>query len=87
MNQKLGIIEFREEVLYNLDTLITSSEIHLNQNSDFYEEVIFKCYDLYQRENSDFSINDVLKFFHIFLYSMFKHKPSVEKNDDEIKLH
>jgi len=87
MQRKLGISEFSQVFMENLDTLITVNQIHVDQNENFYNEVIFKCFDLYQRESSDFSVNDTLKFFHIFLYSMFKHKPSVEKNDDEIKLY
>ena len=84
--EKLGLTEFTEVFYSNLDTLIISSIPHVEDNEDFYEEVVFKCFDLYQRENSNFSVGDSVKFFHIFLYAMFKHTPSVEKNDDEITL-
>lgn len=84
---KLGIIEFRETFFDLLDTLTVSSSIHVEQESEFYEEVIFKSFDLYQRETSDYSVSEIIKFFHIFLYAAFKHKPSVEKDDDTIKLY
>ena len=84
---KLGFSEYRETFFELLDSLTVTSSVHLSQEFDFYEEVVFKCFDLYQRENSNFSVGDSVKFFHIFLYAMFKHTPSVEKNDDEIKLY
>lgn len=84
---KLGIIEFRETFFDLLDTLTVSSSIHVEQESEFYEEVIFKCFDLYQRESSDYSVSEIIKFFHIFLYATFKHRPNVEKDDDTIKLY
>lgn len=84
--QKLGITEFREVFFQNIDTIITTSLIHVDENRNFYEEVAFKLFDVYQREDSNYSIKELNTFFHIFLYSMFKHKPDVEKNDDDIKL-
>lgn len=86
MIQKLGLSEFSETFLSNLDTLTVTSELNVEKDKNFYNEVVFKCFDLYQRESSNYSVNDMLKMFHIFLYAKFKHKPSVEKNDDEIKL-
>ena len=85
--EKLGIIEFRETFFDLLDTITVSSSLHVEQESEFYEEIIFKSFDLYQRENSNYSISEIIKFFHIFLYATFKHKPSVEKDDDTIKLY
>lgn len=84
---KLGLVEFSEVFLDNLDTLIISSELHVESNKDFYDEVIFKCFDIYQREGNDYSVNDILKFFHSFLYAAFKHRLNVYKDDDEIKLY
>lgn len=85
-HQKLGLSEFRQTFLENIDSITLTTSFHISNNEDFYEEIIFKCFDLYQRETSDFSVFDVLKFVHIFLYATFKHKPSVDKNDDEIIL-
>jgi hypothetical protein len=83
---KLGYLEFEEVFLENLDSITITSLKHIEENKDFYDEIVFKCFDLYQRETSNFSVNDSLKFFHIFLYSAFKHRPNVEKEDDVIKL-
>jgi len=85
--RKLGLIEFTEVFYDNLDTLIISSELNVAENKNFYDEVIFKCFDIYQRDGNDYSVNDILKFFHVFLYAAFKHKFDVYKDDDEIKLH
>lgn len=84
--QKLGIVEFSDVFNSNLDSLLITSESHILRNGNFYEEVIFKLFDIYQRDNSNYSINDLIKVFHIFLYSMFKHKPDTEKNEDIIIL-
>jgi hypothetical protein len=82
--QKLGLSEFKEVFYDNLDTLITTSQVHVRDYEDFYEEVIFRCFDVYQRENSSYEIRDIVKLFHIFLFAMFKYKPSVDRNEDEI---
>lgn len=87
MNNKLGLTEYRQVFLENIDSITITSLAHIDSNVNFYEEIIFKTFDLYQRESSDFSVNDILKFVHIFLYSAFKHELDVYKNDDEIKLY
>lgn len=84
--QKLGLIEFREVFFESLDTIIMTSLLHIDENKPFYEEVVFKLFDIYQRENSNYSVKELILFFHVFLHSMFKHKPSVEKNEDDIKI-
>ena len=84
---KLGYLEFTEIFYQNLDTLITTSITNVENDKEFYDEVVFKCFDLYQRESSHYSVSEILKFFHIFLYAKFKHKPSVEKDDNEITLY
>ena len=85
--QKLGYLEFQDVFYSNLDTLITTSNSNVISDKNFYDEVVFKCFDLYQRETSNYSVSEILKFFHIFLYAKFKHKPSVEKDDDVITLY
>ena len=86
-DQKLGYLEFENVFLENIDSITITSLEHIEQNKNFYDELIFKCFDLYQREGSNFSVGDVLKFVHIFLYATFKHRPNVEKDDDTIKLY
>lgn len=83
--EKLGLTEFTEVFYSNLDTLIISSIPHVEDNEDFYDEVVFKCFDIYQREGSNYTINEILRFFHVFLYSMFKHSPS-KKDENVINL-
>ena len=85
MNQKLGINEFREVFFDNLSTLITCQS-HVDSAKDFYEEIIFKTFEVYQKSSSDYCVNEILTFFHIFLYAMFKEKPSVDKPEDIITL-
>jgi len=82
--QKLGIIEFTEVFYEKLDTLFVTTSVHVEQDKIFYEDAIFKCYDVYQKDSAEYEISDLVKIFHCFLYSMFKNKPSVDKNDDEI---
>ena len=85
--QKLGLLEFSDVFYDLLDTLITTSTTNVETDKKFYDEVVFKCFDLYQREGSNYSVSEIVKFFHIFLYAKFKHKPSVEKDDDVITLY
>lgn len=87
MNERLGLIEFTEYFMSNIDSHFISSEIHLAENQNFYEDAVFKVFDVYQRSEVEYSISDLVKIFHCFLWSLFKNKPSLEKNDDEILLH
>ncbi len=84
MNQRLGLIEFSEVFRGQLDTFFLTTEVHLEQNELFYSDAIFKIFDVYQRSEVEYSVSDLIKVFHCFLYSMFKNKPSLDKNDDEI---
>ncbi len=84
--EKLGLTEFSEVFYDNLDTVLTTSLLHLEENESFYDEVVFRMFDVYQRDNRDYSVNDLLLLFHIFLHAMFRYKPSVEKNDNELKI-
>lgn len=86
-NTKLGLLEFSDVFYSNLDTLITTSTVNVEADKNFYDEVVFKCFDLYQRESSNYTVSEILKFFHIFLYAKFKHKPSVDKDDETITLY
>lgn len=83
MEQKLGYLEYKQVFQDNLDTFLISSALHVQTEENFYEDIIFKSFDVYQRSDIN-SIKDVVNLFHCFLWSMFKNKPSVEKNDDEI---
>jgi hypothetical protein len=87
MSTKLGLTEFRQVFLENIDSITITSLSHIDSNESFYEDIIFKLFDLYQRESSDYSVNEILKFVHIFLFSAFKYKLDVYKDDDEIKLY
>lgn len=84
--QKLGFSEFQETYKDLLDTYVTTNLNHITEHSEFYEDIIFKMFDFYQRSEHDLSVRDLVIPFHIFLHSMFKYKPSVEKNDDELKI-
>lgn len=86
-NSKLGLLEFSDTFYELLDTLITTSATNVEKDKNFYDEVVFKCFDLYQREGSNYSVSEIVKFFHIFLYAKFKHRPSVEKDDEIITLY
>lgn len=86
MEQKLGLSEFREVFYDNLDTFNITTLIHIEDNEDFYEDIIFKLYDFYQRSTKDLSIRDLVIPFQIFLFSMFTNKPSVYKEDDVVKI-
>lgn len=84
--QKLGFSEFEETFKDLLDVYVTTNYSHIEQNIDFYEDIIFKLFDFYQRSESIYNVRDLITPFHIFLHAMFKYKPSVEKNDDELKI-
>ena len=84
--QKLGLTEFTETYKDLLDLYVTSNYTHYDENLSFYEDVIFKLFDFYQRSEHDLSVRDLVTPFHIFLHAMFKYKPSVEKNDNELKI-
>ena len=83
---KLGLIEFSETFYDSLDTVLTTSLIHVEENQAFYDDIVFKMYDVYQRENNNFYIKDLVTFFHIFLHSMFKNQPDTNRDEDEIRL-
>ena len=83
--QKLGIKEYEEVFYDNLSTLITNSS-HIESCKDFYDEIVYKSFEVYQKNTSNYSVNEILNFFHIFLYAMFNEKPSVEKPEDKITL-
>lgn len=85
MENKLGYNEFDDVFFDEISTLITNEE-HIEKNFPFYQEVSYKLFELYQKENSEYTVSELLKMFHIFLYSMFLHKPSVEKPEDVITL-
>lgn len=85
MENKLGYDEFNDVFFEEISTLITNEE-HIEQNELFYQEVSYKLFELYQKESSGYTVSELLKMFHIFLYSMFLHKPSVEKPEDAIRL-
>ena len=44
--QKLGFSEFEETFKDLLDVYVTTNYSHIEQNSDFYEDVIFKLFDI-----------------------------------------
>ena len=47
--QKLGLNEFTEVFFDSLDTVLTTSLIHVEENQAFYDDIVFKMYDVYQR--------------------------------------
>lgn len=83
MEQQLGYLEYREVFLDHLDSVLITNSVHMHSEKDFYEDIILKSFDVYQKGNIG-SIKEIVSFFHCFLWAMFKNKPSVEKNDDEI---
>ena len=56
------------------------------QAENFYEEIIYKGFEVYQKDSVNYSVAEIVNFFHIFLYSMFLHKPIVDKPEDKITL-
>jgi len=85
MERKLGIDEFKEVFFDNLGTLITN-ENHILNNYDFYEDIIFKCFELYQKQSYTYLVSDFTKIINIFLKSMFLNKPDTELPEDIITL-
>ena len=84
--QKLGVTEFIEVFYANLDTFNITSSIHIEENGGFYDEVVLKLYDFYQRSTLDLQIRDLVIPFQIFLHAMFTNKPNVYKDDSVIKI-
>jgi hypothetical protein len=82
--EKLGYEEFRQVVLENISKVITNQS-HIEDNSEFYNMIIFKLFEKYQNDlMEDYTINQVVKMFDIFLYSMFKYSPSTKLPEDLI---
>lgn len=84
-DNKLGLTEYTAFFFENLSTLVTN-QAHIDENKNFYDEVVFKTFEIYQKNSSDYTITEILNFIHIFLYAMFNEKPSVEKPEDKITL-
>lgn len=82
--QKLGYVEFCTFFAENLSHLITN-EAHITENESFYEEVIFKLFELYLKMDNC-SINSLIRIFEVFLYSMFKHTPGTILPEDKITI-
>lgn len=81
-NQKLGYEEFKQVVLENISKVITTQS-HIEQEQEFYSTVIFKMFEKYQNDVvNPVSINNCVKLFDIFLYSMFKYQPETELPED-----
>ncbi len=85
MDNKLGLSEFREVFYDNMGTLITN-EAHILQNEMFYEDIIFKCFELYQKNSSVYLISDFTKITNIILKSLFFNQPTTILPEDEIVL-
>ena len=84
-DNKLGLTEYTAFFFENLSTLVTN-QAHIDENKNFYDEVVFKTFEIYQKNSSDYTITEILNFIHVFLYAMFNEKPSVEKPEDKITL-
>ncbi len=85
MERKLGLAEFKEVFFDNLGTLITN-ENHITNNYDFYEDIIFKCFEMYQKQSSVYIVTDFTKILNIFLKSLFLNQPDTELPEDVITI-
>lgn len=83
---KLGYTEFSDHFYDQLSHLITN-QAHIDQCQDFYEEIIFKLYELYLHSKSEsFSVNQCVRVFEVVLFSMFKYNPTTQLPEDLINL-
>ena len=62
MEQKLGISEFFEVFYDNIGVLITNGD-HIEQNQDFYDRLVLKCFRLYEKKSSNYTVSEVLDLF------------------------
>ena len=62
MEQKLGISEFFEVFYDNISVLITNGD-HIEQNQDFYDRLVLKCFRLYEKKSSNYTVSEVLDLF------------------------
>lgn len=84
--QKLGISEYSEIFYDRLSTLVGNCE-YVEQNKDFYEQVIWKTFERYNNSKTEsYSINQIVTIFEIVLDSMLKFKPANELPEDLIKI-
>jgi hypothetical protein len=84
--QKLGISEYSEVFYDRLSTVVCNRE-YVEQNKDFYEQVIWKTFERYNNSKTEsYSINQIVTIFEIILDSMLKFKPSNELPEDLINI-
>jgi len=82
MEELLGYEEFRIEVYDRLSRVITNQN-HIDENQDFYEEIIFKMFEKYKNGTVNrVSITQCVLLFDIFLHSMFENKPKTFLPED-----
>ena len=62
MEQKLGISEFFEVFYDNISVLITNGD-HIEQNQEFYDRLVLKCFRLYEKKSSNYTVSEVLDLF------------------------
>lgn len=62
MEQKLGISEFFEVFYDNISVLIANGD-HIEQNQDFYDRLVLKCFRLYEKKSSNYTVSEVLDLF------------------------
>jgi len=83
---KIGITQF-EDCFYDLLSRIVTNSEHIEQNREFYSQVVWKTFEKYNTSRTEvYSITQIVAIFEIVLDAMFSYKPSVDLPEDLITI-
>jgi hypothetical protein len=84
MNERLGLEEYSQYIYENISKIIINRN-YIEQNDDFFNEVVFKMWEEYYTSVVEpISIMKQLKHFEMFLGVMLKTQPSLELPEDSV---
>lgn len=85
-DRRFGAVEYEEIFLDSLSKVIVNRN-YIEQNSNFWDNVIFKFWEEYYFSVKEISILSQVRFFEIMMDSVFKYRPSLELPEDIVKIY
>lgn len=82
---KLGLLEYTDVLLDNVSKMVISQS-YIDENRDFFDNVIFKLWESYINSLETVSIVKHARYLEIFVGTMLRCKPSLELPEDSINL-
>lgn len=83
--EKLGLSEYSEVLLDNVSKVVIN-RAYIENNQEFWNNIVFKLYEEYFFSLEQTSIRKQAKLLEIFFNGLFEFHPAVEKPEDIIDL-